>query len=297
MKSSLTIAHHPVLAHFPPWRGRVNAGLLVNFLGVTERAAYLNAPHPEERFVTTDYPAFDEMYFEWIDLLEAVLAARRARQREFTMIELGAGFGRWIVNAAAALRAIAPGSGPEPRLIAVEAEPTHFAWIADHLRDNGFDSTAATLIPAAVAPVDGEALFYTGAASAWWGQEMYEPTGRRKQIADVNGESVQLARVRAVSLNTILAPLDRVDLIDMDIQGAELDVCRAAASELNAKVHRVHIGTHRPWIDLGLRDLFASLGWRNVWDFPCKRTQTMPFGEIDFEDGVQAWVNPRFEPT
>jgi hypothetical protein len=100
--------------------------------------------------------------------------------------------------------------------------------------------------------------------------------------------------VPVVNPDTVLAPLDEVDLIDMDIQGAELDVCRAGAAALDTKVRRVHIGTHRPWIDLGLRELFASLGWRNVWDFPCKRRQSTPFGEIDFEDGVQGWVNPRF---
>lgn len=47
-------------------------------------------PSPERRFVTTTLPAFDEEYFEWIDLLEAVTEATG----EFTMIELGAGWGR-----------------------------------------------------------------------------------------------------------------------------------------------------------------------------------------------------------
>ena len=44
------------------------------------------------------YPSFNEEYFEWVDVLEAVVA----RAGMFTMLELGAGWGRWLANAAAA---------------------------------------------------------------------------------------------------------------------------------------------------------------------------------------------------
>ena len=40
------------------------------------------------------YPDFCEEYFEWIDVLESVLAA----DQQFVMIELGAGYGRWLVQ-------------------------------------------------------------------------------------------------------------------------------------------------------------------------------------------------------
>ena len=36
-------------------------------------------------------PPIDEEYFEWVDLLESVRDARGA----YTMMELGAGYGRW----------------------------------------------------------------------------------------------------------------------------------------------------------------------------------------------------------
>jgi hypothetical protein len=70
--------------------------------------------------VQTEYPAFPEEYLEWIDLLEAVANA----QGKFTMIELGAGYGRWLVNAAVTLRQRKPTI--VPFLIGAEAEPTHF---------------------------------------------------------------------------------------------------------------------------------------------------------------------------
>jgi hypothetical protein len=45
-----------------------------------------------------------EDYFEWIDLLTSIERARDT----FTMIEVVAGYGRWITNAAAAIRRLIP---------------------------------------------------------------------------------------------------------------------------------------------------------------------------------------------
>ena len=48
--------------------------------------------------VEPDLPRFDEEYFEWVDVLESVLLTTE----RFTMIELGAGWGRWLARGAAA---------------------------------------------------------------------------------------------------------------------------------------------------------------------------------------------------
>ncbi len=89
-------------------------------------------------------PSVDEEYFEWIDLLESVLAA----ERSYTMIELGAGYGRWVIRAALALKQF---NGQLPyRLIAVEAEPTVFQWLRQHFRDNEIDASKHLVIHGAV---------------------------------------------------------------------------------------------------------------------------------------------------
>ena len=49
---------------------------------------------------TPEPPTPSEDYFEWIDLLEAVAAA----EDRFTMLDLGAGFGRWGIRGALAAR-------------------------------------------------------------------------------------------------------------------------------------------------------------------------------------------------
>ena len=89
--------------------------------------------------VTTSYPSIDEEYFEWIDILESVSSAKT----QYVMFELGAGYGRWAVRAARALRQ----HGAMPcHLVAVEAEPQHFEWLREHFGNNGLDPQAHTLI-------------------------------------------------------------------------------------------------------------------------------------------------------
>ena len=122
--------HHRVFSSFHRWSGRVPAGFDVDFLGSKYRTAYFTMyqPQPQERYAAPEHPSFDEEYFEWIDLLEAVASANG----RFTMLELGAGFGRWTARAAAA----ATQRKLPYFLVAVEAEPTHFQWMIQNLQES-----------------------------------------------------------------------------------------------------------------------------------------------------------------
>jgi FkbM family methyltransferase len=274
-------SHHPVFYKFPPWEGIVPEGFIENFLGVMQRSYYWqphddNPPqYPADRYVRTGYPPFDDQYFEWITVLESVVQATS----HFTMVELGAGYGRWTANAWAALKQC---SGLPHTLVAVEAEPTHFKWMAQHFADNVMDRKDLCLIEAAVTKADGTVGFHFGTEQ--WG-------GKR----DWYGQSVGGSHlVKAMSLRTVLQPLTTVDLIHVDIQGVEHEVLEAADDELDAKVKRVHIGTHSRRNEDGLRSLFRRLGWESVRDFPGSSSVDTEFGEISFSDGVQTWLNPTF---
>ncbi len=259
---------------FQPVHRGAPAGFRVNFLGVRTREAFFTQ-WGDRRRSTTDYPHFDEEYFEWIDLLEAVTQA----EGQFTMLELGAGFGYWLANAAAALKQ----SGNLPyTLIGVEAEPTHFGWMKENLTENQVDLSRCQLIEAAVADRDGAIGFHVGETphggpANWYGQKIGGPT-----------------EVRAVSLNTLLSPLDKVDLIDLDVEGAELQILEAAGAEVDTKVKRVHIETHSHEVEAGLRHLFTGLGWVNLRDYPCQGEAETEWGRVAFQGGVQSWVNPKF---
>ena len=111
------------------------------------------------------YPILSET-FEWIALLSAINDARD----RFTMIELGAGVGRWSAAAACVARKFRPDL--KVRLIAIEAEPTHFKWMCRNFSDNGVDQNQHRLVFGAVGSKDGAARFVSGEARAWYGQAL-----------------------------------------------------------------------------------------------------------------------------
>ena len=303
--------HHPVFSGYDRWSGLVDAGFHVNFLGVRVRCKFVNMEYNGVRMVQTEYPAFDNKYFEWIDLLESVEEAEGG----FTMVELGAGYGKWLVRAALALRQRKPTISPY--LIGVEAEPTHFKWAKIHFRDNDLDPDEHLLVKAAVAAEDGSALFLTGHSREWYGQSLVPPDWaapplrlRRKLEAFLrfhsrNDEplwkSAQIARVKTISLRSLLQPLRYVNFIYADVQGAEYDVIKAASEEVDEKVKRIHIQTHDEKtagamgknVEKGLREVFNSMGWAIIRDYPAKSKAQTPYGDISFDDGIQTWVNSK----
>jgi FkbM family methyltransferase len=290
---------------FEPWQGTVDAGWTRNWLGVRTRGSIQSASvvSTTSTFVAFDHPEASEDFFEWLDVLESVVESEGL----YTIVELGAGWGRWLVNAATAVRRLDP---DRPfHLVGVEAEPTHFEWLRQHLLDNDIDPSRHVLVRAAVAASDGRVRFRQGDPAAWYGQsiEPEDPAARasgpvsrlirwsRNSTSNflAHGPTARkIRRVRAVSLRTLLRPLESVDLVDSDIQGVEAAVFESAAAELDAKVRRVHIGTHGHEVEDRLRALFTRLGWNCRFDYAAGSDVETPWGPVRFEDGVQSWVNP-----
>lgn len=294
--ASWGLEHQDVLSRFR-WREvSLDGNFVVDGLGGRTRRRVYAGRDWSRTFPDLFRPGPNDSLFEWIEVLDAVFHA----QRQFTMIELGCGFARWIVTASIALR---QRNDLPSTFIGVEAEPSHFRWAKRHIRDNGLDLAHVNLIQAAVGPADGVASFFTGSADAWYGQSLAEgapPTRKwkrlqRRLLRRPSELMDTVSRVNVISLDRILDPLDHVDLIHADVQGAELAVFAAAARQVHAKVARVHIGTHSEQIEAGLRELFGRLGWRNRNDYSLGRSHETPYGQIDFRsDGVQTWLNPRF---
>jgi hypothetical protein len=99
--------------------------------------------------------------------------------------------------------------------------------------------------------------------------------------------------VAACSLETLLRPLSHVDLVHMDVQGSEYRILAGAAGVINEKVGRLHIGTHSAEIEADLQRLLSENGWKCLRSHASHGRRTTEFGEMDFEDGIQTWVNPR----
>jgi FkbM family methyltransferase len=294
------VAEPEIFERFGRWSGVVEPGWTMNWLGVRTRAEIQGlAPVREPRHLEAEPPGPSEDFLEWLDLLESVCESTG----RYTIVELGAGWGRWLANAAAAVQRLDP---QRPfLLVGVEAEPTHFRWLRRHLRDNGIEPADHVLHRAAVSGRDGTARFRRGNPAAWYGQAI-EPSDPAVRLAGPVSRLIRWARntardlrtgqhvsrVRALSLDTILRPLDHVDLLDADIQGAEAEVFEAAREPLAAKVGRVHVGTHGAENEARVRALFGALGWEPRYDYPGGQVSETPWGPVLFEDGAQSWLNP-----
>jgi hypothetical protein len=95
-----------------------------------------------------------------------------------------------------------------------------------------------------------------------------------------------------VTLRDVLFPLDRIDLLEVDIQKAEIEVIPPCMDIIGRKVRRVHIGTHgQPAHDL-MQSLFAAAGWETIFDYSPERRHITEQGAMDLIDGIFAARNP-----
>jgi FkbM family methyltransferase len=229
-----------------------------------------------------DIDVRNEEAFEWVALLESVADA----QSQYTMLELGAGYGRWTARAAVALRHRNPGM--PMRFIAVEAEPTHFAWMKEHLQTNKIDLTDCTLIQAPVSGKRETVHFTVGHPEEWYGQAIIPSA----DCGSSDWPKAKIVTMETVTIPDLIGDLDYVDLIDMDIQGAELPCLESSINELSRKVRRLFISTHSDEIHDTINAILSrTKGWHCHASYPMQRTHQTELGQIQFRDGIQYWEN------
>lgn len=253
--------------------------LVADWLGVGMRPQFLGEQTVEQlqRLMPGDV-------HEWETLIRAVDAAHGS----FTMVEVGAGFGRWTVNAGAAARRFRPDL--RHRLVAVEAEPTHYRWLRQHTRANGLRRWSRTgtcrLVQAAVSGGGrGREPFYVGDPGNWYGQALVRPDN-----AGFVGTTTDVA---TVTLDSLLAGLYKLDLIDMDVQGAELEILEQAQPLLHRVAH-CYVETHSDDVHDRVRALL-SLTHQIVVDVKLGSVQQTQFGEACFDGGgvlACVWLRP-----
>jgi FkbM family methyltransferase len=296
-RSDIDPKHHWIFDHFDAYRGPATEEFYRDYIGARIRPTFESwGPAVVNPNWVAPMPEIDEEYFEWMDILQAVLEAGET----FTMLELGAAYGRWSSRAALAARQL----GKPIRLGLAEAEPKHQEWLRQHMADNEVSPSEYRAFDFAVGGSVGEVVFsvavpggrledtHFGHAVMPTDLTGVTPKGDYygKPVYEVNGWG--LIRIEQQPLSVLLNPYDKIDIIDFDLQGAEADAIAEALPLLTAKVRRLHIGTHGHEIEARLRDLLSGAGWICLRDFPCHGRHDTPFGPCDFVDGVQSWVNP-----
>ena len=225
---------------------------------------------------------------EWIGLLKSVLAARNI----FTAMELGAGWGPWIVAGAIAAQQLGIAA---IHLTAVEADPGHFALMQDHLRDNGLDPAAHTLIQAAVGAEPGCARWRICAdPAADWGSR---PVTDAEAVADHTGRTLATwLDIDIVAFGDLLLRQAVWDLVHIDVQGWEADLCRSAPALLDNRVRWLIVGTHDPHLHGLVMHQMHAQGWQMENEKPPRmqwRSNATSLQDMNTLDGTQVWRNPR----
>lgn len=218
---------------------------------------------------------------EWASALRAV----RQSSDTFRIIELGCGWGCWLTNTGVAARNI----DRKVDLIGIEGNFNHIENARATLQANGFTDADYTLFHGIAAPREGTALFPSPQAEKdlWDGEAIFYP------------DEETLARARADDAVQVLEcyPLarlsdgKRVDLLHIDIQGAETDYVEGNMGDMNKLVARVLIGTHSRSIEGRLIDMFEAAGWYMEMERPALTPIKAGRARTTI-DGVQMWANP-----
>ncbi|KQX22741.1 MULTISPECIES: FkbM family methyltransferase [unclassified Sphingomonas] len=273
-------------------------GAFRDMLGAITKVSYLGAGwHGRAGYVFRSVPRTQEYSLhgtsEWIGTLRSVLEAGKS----FTAIELGAGWGPWLI----ASRQAALARGIKDRnidLIGVEGSADHHAFMLDNFRTNGLDPAKYRLHHAVAGAQDGIASFpKLNAAEEDYGA--FASFGEDKMGVDrmTAAQHGELEEIPCISLATLMADKKRVDLLHIDIQGHEEEVLRAGIEVLNAKARRVVVGTHSRAIEGHLFDLFHANGWVCESEVVCELKPLMDGTRALWVDGEQVWRNDRLDGT
>jgi FkbM family methyltransferase len=271
-----------LIRSFPRYQGPGTPGFVTDFIGMKTRIAYFNHMNAYDGQVL-DFPIPGDVHYsglEWAGTLRAV----RDAVGEMVVVELGAGFGPWLVASVLAGRARGI---KQFRLVGVEGSRHHYEYMLTHFRDNGLDPADYTLLHGISGALDGVAEFPV----------LDDPRGDWGAVAVTSpgtapAHAARTERLRTYSLGTLLTPFSRVDLIHIDIQGHEAEVVAAGRDVLRQKVKRLVIGTHSRTIEQQLFDELGAAGWRLEAEEPTIVRQVDSGGPHLYVDGCQVWRNP-----
>ena len=140
---------------------------------------------------------------------------------------------------------------PHCRIIAFEPNPRLFATLSENISQNAL--TDVTLVPAALGKHSGETHFWLDATPwQWWSVGSFIPgawNGEQKTQEEII--------VQTVKLIDYVEKLPRVDLLKMDIEGAEWTVIRGLRGQID-KIKQLIFEFH-PTKNQNLSEIMAYL--------------------------------------
>lgn len=271
---------------------RPEDGFVTDFLGCRTRVSilYNTVEHLSGHVLGLPIPGdFHAEAVEWIGVLKTVMTAKN----QYIAMEWGAGWAPWLIAGATAARHLGI---TDVRLYGVEADPSHFAAMRQNFFDNDFEPADHILLQAAVGTADGSAQWpdELDARNQWGARPI-----RQGSTQDVDYLCERVARfidVKIVEARQLVLCEAAWDMIHIDIQGWEGEVCRSCIDVFSERVKWVVIGVHSRIQDAELLQIFHRAGWILEHEKPTQfryRPLQLNFEAMVAADGTQVWRNPR----
>lgn len=266
------------------------ADRLVNFLGVIIDPVYLPEVLAGQSGKVEGLPLPANWHADIAEFAAALRAVDLAKDT-FRVIELGCGWGCWLLNTGVAARQ----RGLDVKLIGAEGDDGHVKFAKRGCAENGFNVTEANIYRGIVGPKAGVALFpRQDTAGVSWGLEpIFDATEEQVKEAESGGRYDILP---VLTLNA-LADGKIIDLVHIDIQGGEADFIYGCMDDLQRLVAYVVVGTHSRNIEGRIIDAMLKHGWVLEIERPAILnfdSDGRPYVSVD---GVQGWRNPGLRPV
>lgn len=152
-----------------------------------------------------------------------------------TVVDIGGCYGEYSLFASRLV-------GPTGRVIMVEPDAYNLKKAREMFAMNGSPANIQ-VFHGALSHADGTATFRTGRGP----ESALEPAGKRPAGENAEGEmDAGLVEVEVITLATLAKrfTLDRLDIVKMDVEGAELDVVRGAGQLPDAFMPRYAIASY-----------------------------------------------------
>jgi FkbM family methyltransferase len=210
----------------------------------------------------------------------------------FVMAEIGAGNGIW--SSRSALCALAAGY-KKVKVLCVEADKAKFNSIQEHFELNGLRNHNDVEVQRFNDPItsDGRDVYFPRQESA---SDYGVACADEHDQPEYRGLALEMEQRSSISLAELLSGNETFDFLNIDIQGAELDLVENSVSVLAEKVRVMVIGTHSRFIEGSLLEVLLSNGFALHAEKPCifryGGAATSLCGRT-LQDGEQIWVNPK----
>ena len=253
--------------------------------------------------------------------LLACIKKASINKEKFIFVELGAGFGRYSA------RAWKFSKNKNFKILSVEADPFHYETMLKHFKNNGIQGQNIEVYQNIISNSDSFINFYISSkelnkisnetAKNWFGQSIVHdweekinpfinllkniifyinnfykvPFFRFIQFYKSGFSSI---KVKSISLNKLLQNEKKVSLIDMDIQGEEINLIKSEIETLNRKVEKMYVATHSKKIEEEIILFLGKKNWQLTTYLKGETINKTKFGPIKCQDGVQIWENKNF---